>query len=127
MAVRDRRLATALHRDRSQSKRPGRPRPGRMISRSSRSLPSGQKLELDLRLADRQIERCLSHACGCADAIRVEQLEDAALASVVAHRREALEVRDAADRLRAIALGGGAPLEHDRSKRCRLRSQNLTE
>src|SRR6185295_12438093 len=108
----------AQRRDRKPSRAQARKRAGRTISpRSSRSLPSGEKLELDLRLTNGEIERGLTQARGCADAKRIEQFENAALARVVADLRNTLNLGCTAHGLSAITLGSITPFDHHRAQR----------
>src|SRR5215204_3919054 len=78
---------------------------------SLRNLPATDVFELDFRLADRGVQHRLADAGGGADAKRVEQFEDAALAGVVAHLRDALDLIGALDRGAAVAVGRVAPFD----------------
>src|SRR5262245_45376777 len=102
-----------------------------LVARSS-LLPSGGEPEFDFCLTYRKIERGLADASRCAQPVGIEQLEDAALAGVVTHLRDALDLSGALERLGAIAgrriaaLGDGGAERRDLAaqhskKRCRSR------
>ena len=56
-------------------------------------------------------------ASRCAQPVGIEQLEDAALSGVVAHLRDALDLRGALERLRPVAGGRFAPFDDGRAER----------
>src|SRR5262245_51743147 len=78
---------------------------------SSWHVPSADEFQLNLRLARRCIESGLTHARRGRRAVRVEQLENAALTRFIADTRDPLDIRRRRHGGRSIPIGGRAPLE----------------